>query len=466
MANKKKSRNWIIFALVALVAILIAAAVLGNKGNKKGIAVEVGKVEKRTLIEKVAATGKIFPEVEIKITSDVSGEIVALNVVEGDSVKQGQLLARIDPDAFQSAVERGEAAVNTAKAQVANSKSSALSAKAQISQTQAQKEQIMAQVENLNSIHERNKSLFEQGVISQADFDLSKSNLDGVRANLKSAEASLTTAQANYESSQQSIKAQEYTVKSQEASLKELKTNLKRTSLFAPTDGVISLLNVEKGERVVGTIQMSGTELMRIANMNVMEVQVEVNESDVLKVKLKDEVEIEVDAYQDRVFKGVVTQVANSASNTAGATVVLTSDQVTNFIVTIRMEPNSYKDLLGGRSFPFRPGMSASVDIFTRVEKDVLSVPIQAVTVRENKDEDATEEKDQEMVFLHGVADTVSIANVTTGIQDDDYIQVKSGLSEGDQIVIGPYAAVSRRLEEGKEVYIKKDKKKKKEDKK
>ena len=462
--KKKKSKNWIIFALLGLVAVLIAAAVFSKKGKKKGIAVEVGEVAKRTLIEKVAATGKIFPEVEIKITSDVSGEIVALNVAEGDSVKQGQLLARIDPDAYQSAVERGEAAVNTAKAQVANSKSSSLSAKAQISQTQAQKEQIMAQVDNLSSIHERNKSLFDQGVISQADFDLSKSNLDGVKANLRSAEASLTTAQANYESSQQSIKAQEYTVKSQQASLKELKTNLKRTSLFAPTDGVISLLNVEQGERVVGTIQMTGTELMRIANMNVMEVQVEVNESDVLKVKLKDEVEIEVDAYQDRVFKGIVTQVANSASNTTGATVVLTSDQVTNFIVTIRMEPSSYKDLLGGRNFPFRPGMSASVEIFTRVEKDVLSVPIQAVTVREDKDDEDSEEE-QELVFIHDAADTVSIKYVTTGIQDDDYIEVKSGLSEGDKIVIGPYAAVSRRLEEGKDVYIKKDDKKKKEEK-
>ena len=373
------------------------------------------------------------------------------------------MLARIDPDAFQSAVERGEAAVNTAKAQVANSKSNSLSSKAQISQTKAQREQIMAQKENLSAIHDRNKSLFDQGVISQADFDLSKSNLDAVIANLKSADASLVTAEANYESSQQSIKAQEYTVKSQQASLKELKTNLKRTSLFAPTDGVVSLLGVEQGERVVGTIQMSGTELMRIANMNVMEVQVEVNESDVLKVKLRDEVEIEVDAYQDRTFKGEVTQVANSASNTTGGVVVLTSDQVTNFIVTIRMEPDSYKDLLQGKNFPFRPGMSASVDIFTRIEKEVLTVPIQAVTVREDKDKDKedAEEELQELVFAFSDGDTVAVRNVTTGIQDDDYIQINSGLEEGDQIVIGPYAAVSRKLEEGKEVYIKKDKDKK-----
>ena len=461
---KKKKNNWIIFVLLGIIAIGIAFAMFKNKGKKKGMAVEFGEVEKRTIIEKVAATGKIFPETEIKITSDVSGEVVALNVEEGDSVKQGQLLARIDPDAFQSAVERGEASVNNAKAQVANSRSNAESAKAQISQTSAQREQILAQLDNVKAIHERNKTLFAEGVISQADFDASKSNLDAINANIKSADASLITSQANYESSQQAIKAAEFTVKSQEASLKELKTNLKRTNLFAPTDGVVSMLSVEQGERVVGTIQMSGTEVMRIANMNVMEVQVEVNESDVLKVKLGDEVDIEVDAYQDRSFKGVVTQVANSASNATGATVVLTSDQVTNFVVTIRMNPNSYKDLLG-KTFPFRPGMSASVDIFTRVEKDILTVPIQAVTIREDMDDKKKENDEddeiQEIVFLYEGADTVSTRVVTTGIQDDDYIQVKTGLAEGDKLVVGPYSAISRKLEEGSEVYEKEEKEEK-----
>jgi len=465
MAKKKNNNNWMIYVLAGIVAVGIAAAVYTNKGKKKGMAVDIGKVERRTLIEKVAATGKIFPEVEIKITSDVSGEVVALNVEEGDSVKQGQLLARIDADAYQSVVERAEAAVNNALAQVANSKSSAQSAKAQISQSAAQREQLLAQLENLSAIHKRNKTLFEQGVISQADFDLSKSNLDALNANVRSADASFITAQANYESAQQGIKAAEFTVKSQRASLKESKTSLKRTSLYAPTDGVVSLLNVEQGERVVGMIQMTGTELMRIANMDVMEVQVEVNESDVLKVKLKDEVEIEVDAYQDRTFKGVVTKVANSASNAAGANVVLTSDQVTNFVVTIRMEQASYQDLLQGRNFPFRPGMSASVDIFTRQEKDVLSVPIQAVTVREDKDKAKSENELQELVFIYSNADTVALREVTTGIQDDDYIQINSGLAEGDQIVVGPYAAVSRNLEKGSEVYIKdQDDKKEKKD--
>ncbi len=459
---KKKNNNWIIIALVLLVAVGVGAALYSNKGKKTGTPVEFGSVEKRTIIEKVAATGKIFPEVEIKITSDVSGEVVALNVEEGDSVKQGQLLARIDADAYQSAVEQGAAAVNNAKAQVANSRSNAESAKAQISQSKAQREQILAQLENLKGIHERNKTLFDQGVISKAEFDASKSSLDAANANLRSSDASLVTAQANFESSRQSIKGAEFTVKSQEARLKELKTNLKRTSLFAPTDGVVSMLNVEQGERVVGTIQMSGTELMRIANMNVMEVQVEVNESDVLKVKLKDEVEIEVDAYQDRTFKGIVTQVANSASNASGPSVVLTSDVVTNFIVTIRMNPDSYKDLLVGKGFPFRPGMSASVDIFTTIKEDIVTVPIQAVTVRENKDDEDKKEEFEEMVFLFSGGDTVSVAKVTTGIQDDDYIQIKSGLTIGDSIVIGPYAAVSRKLEEGSEVYKKEEDDKKK----
>lgn len=463
--KKKKKNNWIIFVLLGIIAIAVVFTVINNKGKKKGMPVEFGKVEKRTIIEKVPATGKIFPETEIKITSDVSGEIVALNVEEGDSVRQGQLLARIDPDAYQSAVERGEASVNNAKAQLANSKSNAQSAKAQISQTTAQREQILAQLENVRAIHERNKSLFDQGVISQADFDASKSNLDAVNANLRSADASMQTSQANFESSQQAIKAAEYTVKSQQASLKELKTNLKRTSLYAPTDGVVSMLNVEQGERVVGTIQMSGTELMRIANMNVMEVQVEVNESEVLKVNLGDEVDIEVDAYQGRKFKGEVTQVANSASNATGAVVVLTSDQVTNFVVTIRMNPNSYKDLLG-KTFPFRPGMSASVDIFTKVEKDILTVPIQAVTIREEEDKDddkqAEDDAVNEIVFLYEDGDTVRTQVVTTGIQDDNYIQVHTGLSEGDQIVVGPYSAIRRKLKEGSQVYEKeKDDKKK-----
>jgi len=466
MSKKKNkgSRLWIFF-LVGLVCLLIAGAIYKSKNKQDGIEVEVGKVETRTIYEQVAASGKIFPEVEVKITSDVSGEIVKLLVEEGDSVKVGQLLAQIDPDAYVSQVERGDASVNNSKAQLATARSGIESSKAQLSQFQAQKEQIQAQLENLRSIHERNIGLFNDGVISKADFDLSKSNLDATLANLKSSEASLRTAEANLESSKQSSKAAEYTVKSMQASLKELKTNLNRTDIYAPTGGIVSLLNVEQGERVVGMIQMAGTELMRISNLNAMEVQVDVNESDVLKVTIGDKADIEVDAYIGKKFEGVVNKIANSASN-MGTGTSLTSDQVTNFIVTIRVDPNSYKDLISANNkYPFRPGMSASVDIFTDVAEDVLSVPIQAVTTREDEEEE--NKKDavmRELIFIYTAADTVKTVEVQSGLQDDDYIQIKSGLSGDEKIVVGPYAAISRKLEVGDDVFEKEeedDKKKK-----
>ena len=463
MAKKKGgSRIWL-FLLIGAVLLMLAFAFFKNQNKQEGLEVELGKVEKRTIYEKVSASGKIFPETEVKITSDVSGEIVVLNVEEGDSVKVGQLLARIDPDAFKSQVERGEASVNNTLAQLANAKAGIESSKAQIAQLGAQKEQVVAQVENLRAIHNRNKDLFNSGVISQADFDLSKSNLDAALANVKSAEASLVSANANLESTKQSAKAAEYTVKSTKATLKELKTNLNRTEIYAPNGGVISMLNVEQGERVVGMIQMAGTELMRISNMNAMEVQVDVNESDVLKVALNDKAEIEVDAYIGRKFEGRVTKIANSASN-SGMSGSLTSDQVTNFVVTISIDQNSYKNLVSKTNkYPFRPGMSASVDIFTEMVEEALTVPIQAVTTRQDEDDKDSDEL-VEMVFIYSEADTVRIVEVSSGIQDDDYIHILSGLNENDQIVIGPYSAVSRKLEEGDEVYEKKeeDNKKKK----
>ena len=463
--KKKSSKLWI-FLLIGLVCVLIAGAVYKSQNKQEGIEVEVGKVEKRTIYEQVAASGKIFPEVEVKITSDVSGEIVKLLVEEGDSVKVGQLLARIDPDAYVSQVERGDASVNNSKAQLATAKSGIESSRAQMSQFQAQKEQILAQLDNIKAIHERNTGLFNDGVISKADFDLSKSNLDATLAILKSAEASMRTAEANLESSKQGAKAAEYTVKSMQASLRELKTNLNRTDIYAPTGGIVSLLNVEQGERVVGMIQMAGTELMRISNLNAMEVQVDVNESDVLKVTIGDKADIEVDAYIGKKFEGKVNKIANSASN-MGMGTSLTSDQVTNFIVTIRVDPNSYKDLVSSNNkYPFRPGMSASVDIYTDVAEDVIAVPIQAVTTREDEEEE--NKKDavlKELVFIYTAGDTVRTAEVSSGLQDDDYIQIKSGLSGDEKIVVGPYAAISRKLEVGDEVYEKEeeeDKKKKK----
>ncbi len=464
--KKKKGINkWFIIGGVILIAGLIAAAVYKSRSKEKGQKVVVEKVEKRTITENVAASGKVFPEKEVKISSDVSGEIVELYVEEGDSVVVGQLLAKIDPEAYVSAVERGVATVNQSKAQVANSKAGVERSRAGLVQAQAELQRIEAQIANTRAIHDRNVTLHKEGVISDADFDASLSGLKTLEANKNSVAANIQSAQATLKSSEESVKASEFTVQSQQASLKELKTNLGRTKIFSPSNGIVSVLNVEQGERVVGTIQMTGTELMRIANLNAMEVQVDVSENDVLRVKLNDEVEIEVDAYLDKKFKGNVTEIANSASNSAAA--ALTSDQVTNFVVKVRVDPKSYADLIGpNKKYPFRPGMSASVEIRTKTVNDVLTIPIQAVTTREDeadkrkkrKGKKDEEEKDadadvKEVVFV-ATGDSVKMIEVKTGIQDDSYIEVLSGLEVDQEIITGPYAAVSKKLKEGSEIKI------------
>ena len=464
--KKKKGINkWFIIGSVLLIGALIAAAVFKQRSKPKGQKVVVEKVEKRTITENVAASGKVFPEKEVKISSDVSGEIVELYVEEGDSVSVGQLLAKIDPEAYVSAVERGVATVNQTKAQVSNSKAGVERSRAGLIQAQAELQRIEAQIANTRAIHDRNVKLHKEGVISDADFDASLSNMKTLDANKSSIMANITSAEATLKSSEESVKAAEFTVQSQQASLKELKTNLGRTKIYSPTNGIVSMLNVEQGERVVGTIQMTGTELMRIANLNAMEVQVDVSENDVLRVKLNDNVEIEVDAYLDKKFKGKVTEIANSASNSAAA--ALTSDQVTNFVVKVRVEPSSYADLIGpNKKYPFRPGMSASVEIRTKTVEDVLTVPIQAVTTREDIDEknkkrkskkdDDKEDEDgdiREVVFV-ATADTVKMIEVKTGIQDDSYIQVITGLEMDQEIITGPYSAVSKKLKEGSEIKI------------
>lgn len=460
----KKKNNTLIYVLLGLIVPLVIYALVqrSNRSNAKEVTAEV--VEQREIMEMVAASGKIYPETEVKISSDVSGEVVELLVEEGDSVIMGQLLAKVDPDAYQSAVERAVASVNNSKAQAANARAGIEQTNAQIAQAKAEIERIESQIVNARAIHERNTPLLKDGVISQADFDQSLSNLQSLEGNLKSAKANLESSMASKKSAIQSAKAAEFTVKSSEASLKEMRTNLRRTTIYAPTNGIVSQLNIEQGERVVGTAQMAGTEMMRVANLNAMEVQVDVSENDVLRVALGDPVEIEVDAYVGRKFNGVVTQIANSASS-SGA---LTTDQVTNFVVKISIDPNSYQDLVSAsQRYPFRPGMSASVEINTTTERNALSIPIQAVTTREKKDKKKDKDRPanvqkvsqkredpvKEVVFIVK-ADTVHMQEVKTGIQDDTYIQVLSGLQQGDKVVTGPYTAVSKELEQGMEVKV------------
>jgi len=438
---EKKSNKWIWYlsgGVVLLIVFVIIGKSAGWIGNEVTIKVSVAKADKKNIIESVSANGKIQPEVEVKISSDVSGEIKELYVKEGDSVLAGKLLARIDPELYQSALDRSEATLNNSRANLANSKARQLQSEAKFIEIEAQ--------------YTRNKKMYEQKLISDAEMETSRSVY--------------SSSKADVEAAKQSVMGAEYTVKSLEASLREAKKNLSRTEIFAPVNGIVSKLNVEKGERVVGTSQMAGTEMMRIANLNDMEVSVDVNENDIVKVSLGDTVVIDVDAYTNRKFKGLVTEVANSATTTTATT----SDQVTNFVVKIRILRSSYADLLekGGKKHDvFRPGMSASVEVQTEIVRDVIAVPIEAVTIRSKSELDSTNVKstkkaqsktgeikkddEAEVVFVC-VNDVITIKQVKTGIQDDKFIQILSGINEHDEIVIGPYSAISKTLKVGDKV--------------
>jgi HlyD family secretion protein len=421
-------KKWI-YILVAAVVVLVVIGLIKGKTSGRSLEVSVEKAERRTIIETVAASGKIQPEIEVIISSDVSGEIIAMPVREGDQVKMGDLLVKIDPDLVASALSRVEAALNNSKANLEG--------------TKARLEQSESQFENTRASFERSKKLYADKVISQAEFDQATANFQ--------------VAEAEVQASKKNVEAARFSVRSAEASLKEAQENLGRTSIYAPMDGVITKLNREKGERVVGTAQMAGTEIMTIADLSLMEVAVEVNENDIVRVHLNDTTEIEVDAYLGDNFKGIVTEIANSA-NISG----MSADQVTNFDVKIRMLPFSYAHLQDSNrnSSPFRPGMSATVDIRTNVVRDALSVPIQSVTTRkdsvgstqENKVEEE-EESLQEVVFVHqeGLAKKTV---VKTGIQDTRYIQILEGIEEGAEVVTSPYTLISKMLKDGDKLEV------------
>ncbi|MCD4735767.1 MAG: efflux RND transporter periplasmic adaptor subunit [Bacteroidales bacterium] len=432
----KKKRIWIFLAIIVIIILVIIAA--SQKKGTGSIKITTEEATIRTLTETVAANGKIQPETEVKISPYISGEVVELYVKEGDKVNNGDLLGKIDPEIYISNYERMEASVQTQKANLAN-------AKARLAQTKAQ-------LFKAEEDFKRNKTLFEQNVISQSEFDAAKSSFEVSREEVKAAE--------------ENVRAAEFTVSSAQASLREANENLTRTAIYAPNNGIISKLNVEKGERVTGASQFSsGTEIMRIANLDRMVVNVEVNENDIVRVSLFDTCTIEVDAYLNKKFKGIVTEIATSANVTG-----ISADQVTNFEVKILILPKSYSDLVNEDDFirsPFRPGMSATVDIQTETAPDILTVPIQAVTTRvdstqQKKDESEevnNESKDElkEFVFLYKDGKAI-FTKVKSGIQDSRYIEIKEGVSEGEEVITGPYRAVSKRLKDGDEVKkVKKD---------
>jgi len=437
----KKKTTWIRISIVAVILLIgaVVAKRAGWFGDGDKLKVFTVKVERLDIVETVSANGKVQPEVELKITADVSGEITELNVREGDVVRKGTLLCRINPEVYISSQERAQAAVNTSKANLLNSKSRLTQARAQFEQSQ------------LN--FDRNRKLFDEKVISAAEFD-----------NIRS---SYEVAKAEVEAATQSVSASSFSVNSAEAGLKESNENLKRTSIYAPVDGTVSKLNKEQGERVVGTNMMEGTEIMRLANLHEMEVSVDVSETDIVRVKKGDTADVEIDAWLGKKFKGIVTEVANSSSLIAAAAA---TDQVTNYTVKVRILRESYADLMQGKTedySPFRPGMSATVDIQTRRTAQILAVPIQAVTTRDtsesakgkSKSSGATEtapvadDRLKEVVFV--LRDGLAVIRVVkTGIQDSQHIAIEEGLKEGEEVIAGPYNAVSKLLRDNYKVQV------------
>ncbi|MFY8186852.1 MAG: efflux RND transporter periplasmic adaptor subunit [Flavobacterium sp.] len=410
----------IILSSVFIAAIVILIFIAKNK-KPKGTEVEISKVENSTIIETVSATGKIYPETEIKISSEVSGEIIELPVKEGQVVKKGDLLVRVNPDLITSMLNRSVAALSNTKAGLA---------------------QAEAQLKEAKANFDRNKTLFEKGIISKSEWD----RIVGA----------YETAVAGKESAY-------FNVQSASASVNEARDNLMRTTIYAPADGTISLLQAELGERVVGTQQMTGTEIMRVANLNNMEVEVDVNENDIVKVNIDDDVDIEVDAYLKKKFKGKVTSISNSAST------ALTADQVTNFKVKIRILESSYQDLLQGKPAnfsPFRPGMTATVDIITKKKENIVVVPISSIVVKtdttKTKNENMAEKK-MECVFVKD-GNRARIRVVKTGIQDDTNIEIIEGLKKNEEIISGPYATVTKDLKSGDLIMLKSDDKEAKEE--
>jgi len=446
-----KTLKWILIIAGILAVLFIGAKVFGGKGdNMEKVSAE--PVAKRTIVETVTASGQIYPEVEVKISPDISGEVTELNVEEGDSVRKGQVLARIFADIY--ALQRDEAASQVSQSQ------------ATVANNEAALDALQANLNQAKQAYDRNKALYNQKVISQAEFE--------------QFETTWRSAQANYTAAQQNIKSLKANVQTAQAGLTRANKDLGRTTLVAPMSGVISSLQIKRGERVAGNSFNVGTEMMTVADMSVLEARVDVGENDIVKVNIGDSADIEVDAYNNRKFKGVVTQIASSVKSSQAGSAAATND-VTNYQVRIRLDYNSYKDLIDPskpKKFPFRPGMNASADIKTKRHENVLSVPITSVNARvKGSDQSIADKKKEaqdakggqesetnqapsisseleEVVFLVQADGTVKKTVVKSGIQDISYIEILSGLKGGEQVVTGPYTAISKTLKDGVKVKV------------
>lgn len=428
---KKKTLWWIIGTTVLVLVILV---IVGRNNGDAGTEVAIESAAPHTITETVTASGKIYPETQVKISPEVSGEIIALNIQEGDSVRKGQLLVKINPAIYNSMVNQAAATVHQSEASAKN--------------TVEMMGQAKSQYELALATYNRNKKLFQDKVISVLEFE--------------QAEASYMGAKATYDAAKASSSGGRFGVEGAEAGLSQARENLLKTTIIAPTSGVISQLNVKLGERVVGTAQMAGTEMLTIADMSRLEVRVDVSETDIARVKIGDTTMIEADAYRNRKFRGVVSRIdVSSQSANALTAATSSSDQVTNYTVRIYILPESYADLAASMphgKFVFKPGMSASVEIQTRRERDVLSVPVNAVTTRDwpdsvknrKKTENSLENDDiRQVVFVYNkTTKQVSQRDVKTGIQDNLYLQVVSGLKAGEEVVTAPYGAITRVLKD------------------
>lgn len=427
--KKKKKRNKLYRRVVAVTILLIIFLLILKKtgviGDSNSIEVEVEKVQLRTIIETITASGKLRPEREVTISSDVSGEIIELYFKEGDKVKKGDLLLRIKPDEYQSMKEDAEATYNSSIANLENSKAQLLQSEASFKLSKAS--------------YNRYLILKEKNAVSAADFDR--------------IESEYITSKAQVEATRQRVIGAKYSMKSSEARLKKAKENLKKTTIYSPMDGIITVQNNEVGERVVGTAQMQGTAIMKIADLNIMEVWVDVNENDIIRISKGDTAEIEVDAFPDEKFKGLVTEIANSSKEDRTAV-----DQITTFEIKIKILEKSYEHLIDTTKIittPFRPGMSSMVDIRTKQVDNVLSVPILSVTTRKNKDikndTSIAKEEMKEVVFVYKES-KVQIKKVKIGIQDDYFIQIIEGVDSNDLVVSGPFSIVSKILKDEQKV--------------